>query len=512
MTIPIKPGPFSFLAGLGQAGGIAVSEAEKEREKRLKEDRERINQMILLRQQGLIPPESFSSPEAMALYARAGITPISSEYTSREYAEKDLRGVYQNEQPAAPMAAPVPALGPGLGPNPLQGFHPGGGSGFTLPMEQMITGGAPPPQPQPQAQAPMAAAPLTENQVIRRKLAGIPGRLETGREMQAEGTLAAEAAQSRAAVPKAQLEGATARAQLPGAELTAVTQQHGIQDKTLNEDAYRIVVDEYLKTNDGRGNYTLPTSAQAWSAAQRDPRISAYRSALTEPYFAAAIQSLSENLQKLDISRLGAQNRGPGLDDYLRLQLMGAGIRKDLIKALPEPTNTDRGLALAWDAILGRAKGDTVKVQKLMRDPAYKQYRDAAQKIQQYEEANQQEAGAARGTVTDVTREASRMSGSGSRVRSPSGQSGRKFSDEAVDGVVNEMLKQAKPNEDLKSIVDEDIQSGAISASDGAAIKARLDEIDLITGNRRPYKPRTRLTKPTEIKPQYGETVGRIPR
>src|ERR1041385_5206056 len=88
MTVPVQPGPFSFLAALGQAGGEAVQAAQKEKDKRLKQAQDRLNQMIELRIAGLIPPEAFGSAEAMKLYNTVGITPISTQPTAAETTER----------------------------------------------------------------------------------------------------------------------------------------------------------------------------------------------------------------------------------------------------------------------------------------------------------------------------------------------------------------------------------------------------------------------------------------
>src|SRR4051812_30409174 len=86
MTIPIEPGAFSFLPGFGAAAGDYAQEKEKRRIQRVKEDQDVLNQMIELRSKEYIGPEAFSSPQAMGIYQRLGITPPENQqptYTER---------------------------------------------------------------------------------------------------------------------------------------------------------------------------------------------------------------------------------------------------------------------------------------------------------------------------------------------------------------------------------------------------------------------------------------------
>lgn len=104
MTIPIRPGPFSFLAQLGQAGGEAVASARKEEDRLKKEAMDRLTTMIKLRSEGYIQPDAFGTPKAKAIYQRLGIIPVSDQPTSGEISEQDRKLFMQPDRPAVPVA------------------------------------------------------------------------------------------------------------------------------------------------------------------------------------------------------------------------------------------------------------------------------------------------------------------------------------------------------------------------------------------------------------------------
>jgi hypothetical protein len=184
MTIPIEPGPFSFLAGAGEALGRFAEEKEKKRQTKLKEDRDVLNQMLDLRQKGLLAPEQFESPQAVELYRRLGIVPVSGQPTSGESIEQGRRSYLSSIAPS-------------------------------------LAGG----QPTDEGRA----------------VLGLPQRGLTQK-------INAEIAGSEAAVPTAQLQGAQATAALPEAGATAVAGQQGTQDKTFNDIADRVVESLYAKS------------------------------------------------------------------------------------------------------------------------------------------------------------------------------------------------------------------------------------------------------------------------
>lgn len=184
MTIPIEPGPFAFLAGAGQALGAYADAREKKRQTQLKEDRDILNQMLDLRQRGLLEPQAFASPQAEELYRRLGIVPVSAQPTSGESIEQGRRSYLSQIAPS-------------------------------------LAGG----QPTDEGRA----------------LLGLPERGLT------EG-IEAKIAGSKAAVPQAQLKGAEATAALPEAGTTVIAGQQGAQDKTFNDIADRVVESLYART------------------------------------------------------------------------------------------------------------------------------------------------------------------------------------------------------------------------------------------------------------------------
>jgi hypothetical protein len=186
MTIPITPGPFSFLAELGRAGGAAVQAAEGKRDKNVKEAQDRLNEMVRLRQLGIVKADAFGTPEAQKLYKTLGIMP---EGIDKPTYDENVTGMKNNL-----LTQLSPSLGAG-----------------------------------------------NEQEDDLRALTGLPSRA-TGPKV------TAEIAGSRADVPQAQMRGAMAIAGLPQAAPTVVAGQQQEQDKQYNSIADRVVEDLYTKT------------------------------------------------------------------------------------------------------------------------------------------------------------------------------------------------------------------------------------------------------------------------
>lgn len=184
MTIPISPGPFSFLAQLGQAGGEAFAAHEKDRQQKVKEAKDVLNSMIELRSKGFLTPEEFASPNAMKIYQTLGIAPASAQPTAEEQKSRDIMEFIQSRAGAAPGT--------------------------------------------PQADERAAAL-------------GLPSRATSGK-------VSAEVAQNKAAVPVAEVQGATAEAQLPQAGATASLEQVGKQQDALGAIADQVVSSVYNTT------------------------------------------------------------------------------------------------------------------------------------------------------------------------------------------------------------------------------------------------------------------------
>lgn len=93
MTIPIEPGPFTFIERAGEALGRIGQVREERRRTALDEAQEKAKQMLALRAAGLMTPKQFQSPEVQSLFQAAGFGPVSSDPTSGEqleYAKRDF--------------------------------------------------------------------------------------------------------------------------------------------------------------------------------------------------------------------------------------------------------------------------------------------------------------------------------------------------------------------------------------------------------------------------------------
>lgn len=82
--IPVIPGPFAFLQGLGQAaGGYAVTrDFLQQRDRQQAQDS--ATRALELRKLGLLDPSAFGTPEMIKMFRIAGMTPPSTEATPDE--------------------------------------------------------------------------------------------------------------------------------------------------------------------------------------------------------------------------------------------------------------------------------------------------------------------------------------------------------------------------------------------------------------------------------------------
>jgi hypothetical protein len=338
MTLPIVPGPFSFLAQLGQAGGEAFAAAERDRVKKRKEDQDRLNQMIELRGQGLLAPDAFGTPEAMSLYKRLGVLPVSSEATPDEQIRK-LRGEFisSSQQPDNKINLPIASLGIGGVDQQLQ-----------LP----------------------ATARFTDDQ---RRLIGQPSTDE----------LAIERA-----------KGEVARAQIPEVGTTTAAEQLSTQDTQFNQQADRIVADLFTATG------KMPTDVEAFQAAQSDARYQKFGSRkITQPYFGDAIQRLKDRLANQETARLGARARylgasGEGLDDVDKMFSRRIDQLNTELKQLPTTVGIKDSDQYAVSAARDyRAKGKKVPQALLDAEARVQRFTDETRRInlliQEYGETGQ---------------------------------------------------------------------------------------------------------------------------
>lgn len=116
MTIPIKPGPFSFIGGAGEAVGAAYRAKEQKRIEDLTEARQSASMLLQFRQLGYLNGADFANSAVQDIFNRAGIPAPSTDLTPDEQKAK-LTGDYIKAagQPATPVSIPIGSLGlPGV--------------------------------------------------------------------------------------------------------------------------------------------------------------------------------------------------------------------------------------------------------------------------------------------------------------------------------------------------------------------------------------------------------------
>lgn len=128
MTIPILPGPFSFLAPVGGAIGGASEAKEKKRVTDVAEARQAAMQALEMRKNGFLPPEAFARPEMQRIFQVAGYDLPSATPTPEEQ-KSALTGQYLTALGQPPVS--IPFLGMGGAPtgvttevNPVDRFTP----------------------------------------------------------------------------------------------------------------------------------------------------------------------------------------------------------------------------------------------------------------------------------------------------------------------------------------------------------------------------------------------------
>lgn len=275
MTIPIRPGPFSFLQTLGEAGGKAFEAHIKDEDKKRKQAQDELEQAFKGRLAGFVPLEWFSSDHAKKLYHESGFAPMSSNPTTGEALEQIKRRYLAPEQGGGGL--PMQALGDGPGTLPIGPSGPGSVSD-----EQRLASGLP-----------------SKQAVAQEKL----GAFKAGKQLNAgeTGTPGQQAAVT--GVPTA---------------TTAETGEQGAQDPTFNSVADRVVRDIWARTG------KIPSPQDALTAGQSDIRAKPYGEQLNEPYYGAAIRRLTAEIEAERTSRIRAYQTGtqpqPVIKDITGLQ------------------------------------------------------------------------------------------------------------------------------------------------------------------------------------------------
>lgn len=281
MTIPIRPGPFSFLATLGRAGGEAVDQAEKQRVRDLKENQDRLNIMINLRQQGLLDPSAFGTKEAMKLYKQTGIMPVSDQPTSAEQIESIRK---RFGQPDSSINIPIPSL---IGDLP----------GANVPVS--------------------GPSSVTDAQ---RAFAGLPSRSALGKEGAQAGAINAGGAAGRAVtgVPSEQVAasaeaGQVAQTTLQQTQLFATEAESFVAQALAGMDPEKMGVE--AATQKAYQFYLQDSAAKKVAPLPPD---------VAERYFAQAVQKRIDYLQNQRIAAIRAAN--PGLINNPELSTLNVQI------------------------------------------------------------------------------------------------------------------------------------------------------------------------------------------
>lgn len=98
MTIPIRPGPFSFLVPLGEGLGKIGALKEERRRYERDEAQQAATFLIAMREKGMIQPQAFSDPEIMDVFKAAGFAAPSTNQTFGEMKETAGRTMMQGGQ------------------------------------------------------------------------------------------------------------------------------------------------------------------------------------------------------------------------------------------------------------------------------------------------------------------------------------------------------------------------------------------------------------------------------
>lgn len=447
MTIPIVPGPFSFLAQAGQALGQFGEEKEKARQQILKEAQDNLTRMIEMRAKGIMPPEAFASPEAMKIYHVLGIAPASAQPTSGEMTEDIRKRFLAPTETAGIPNIPIPNLqgGPPVGQFSIKP------TGTKIPTAQRLAAGLP-----------------TQSQLVGEDVATAKGTAQLGA-MESGGA----AGRAVSGVPSEQVAQA--------AETTGMYEMKNKQDVYQNSLADRMV-DSALTVlgKDPIALAQLDASGQkaiideAWRTAETDAKSKGevINEQLTRPYLQAALAARVREAQRDVSSRIAAQNAGQGssnLDDFVRLWLGQTTAIDAEIRSLPAPSDYDRIMATGYAQEIAKVANDPEKLQKLLTNPAFTGARDAYNRVNQYEQ-----------TIKQLNQERQDLRNKGLKaitgatgVGQPTTVTGaRKLTNDQINAAVAKIRSQNIPVEQL----DKDVQSGLLSASDALIIKTRLGQ------------------------------------
>jgi hypothetical protein len=248
--IGIEPGPFSFLAEFGRAGGAAFQAASQEQDRQLKQAQDKARYFLDLRAAGLMKPEQFNDPAVQQLFERAygkGSAPMATPTPAESLS--DLKGQYASALNAPPTNINIP----------LQSL-----GGFNAPVSIPAT------------------AKFTPEQ---RAAVGAP---------------------QQSALQQEQVAQKTGAVQLSEATPTEQSKTQLEQDKQFND-----IADAVVQTLFNR-NGKLPTAKDAAQYGIHDPRASLFGSRINETHYGAAIERMRRQLEAEKTNRIRATQSGSG--------------------------------------------------------------------------------------------------------------------------------------------------------------------------------------------------------
>lgn len=280
MTIPVVPGPWSWLDQAGQ-GVASVINARTARDLRERDEAKKHLAFIFEAvQKGALSTSALKSPAFLGLVHKSGLGDVIQPSDVAPNPEEQIKsGQAQFIQQMLGQSTPeIPDLASAV-------MGPGGAVGVT-----------------PAIQAPTGADAGTARRLL----------LSTGK-IPTPGDVAAE--QSR--VPVSQLAGETATALLPGAKPTALAGQNVEGNKAYDDVAERVVLSYYDKF------HKVPSPAQAAQYGQTSKEATGFGDFITEQHYGAAAARLQESLDKAATARIAASQRygtASLQDDWIRAQ------------------------------------------------------------------------------------------------------------------------------------------------------------------------------------------------
>lgn len=318
MTVPITPGPFSFLANIGRGvanyeQGLAQNRGEAMKQVGLVFDAVQNNQLSV---------SALKSPFFLNLLKRSG---IADQFSPENVAPKPTETLARGQDQALGQVLP-------------QILNPSNqGTEDQFARESLASG------------------------VIATTPAKAKAREETAKSTTVAKTVEAGGAAGRAAA------GVQAEPVATAAEAAATTPLYNnVAGRSVDASLTTLKIDRIDPSN------IQTISDASWGLAQSDAASKGYtlNEELTRPYIDAAIQQRLRQQEELDVKRLAAQNAGGGQDQYTKLidfyQRQQQRVN-DAIKTLRVPTQVERAYA---SSITRLAAEGHKTVDQVLADPA----------------------------------------------------------------------------------------------------------------------------------------------